>query len=510
MPLPCWQSPINVAKDNKLFDFLFDFIDNNFMKSFKYFCVFSSLVFFFSFSLNSSFAISIPEEKKVAKKFMKMVQEKQMILNDPVANHMITQVGNHILSFLPPQPFDYSFYIVDDDVFNAFASPAANIFAYRGLITALDSIDELAGIIAHEIAHAASRHVSESIDRAKFINIGSLAGMLAGAIIGSQSGGDAGAAIITGTMAVGQTAMLAFTRENETEADEKGIMFLKKSGFAPEGLLSGLMKIRAADYRGVEGIPDYVKTHPGTGNRIAHVETILEGYIPSEKKIKCDEDFRFDMVKYRLLGLYADIEPTFNQLATKLEGSSSNANAADATDTAAIHYGMGLIYARKFMREKALSHLKKALSINIFDPMILLEMGRIYLLNGEPQKALNVLKGLERDPVMGLAARFHQASAHLELRNLTKAKNLFNTVLNKAPSLYPKAYYSLANIMSLEKKQVLSHYYLGVYYAEINHNKTAIVHLNKALDELKDEIKIKKAKELLTRLKKQSVKNIKN
>lgn len=427
-----------------------------------------------------------------------------MILKDPIAGHMVTQIGNHILTFLPPQPFDYSFYIVDDDVFNAFASPAANIFAYRGLITALDSIDELAGIIAHEIAHAASRHVSESIDRAKFINIGSLAGMLAGAIVGSKSGGDAGAAIITGTMAVSQTAMLTFTRENETEADEKGIMFLKKSCFAPEGLLSGLVKIRAADYRGVEGIPDYFKTHPGTGSRIAHIETILSGYTPLKNKIKCDEDFRFDMVKYRLLGLYADIEPAFNQLTTKL---NSNLPPADA---AAIHYGMGLVYARKLMRKKALSHMKKALSINIFDPMVLLEMGRIYLLNGEPQKALDVLNGIEKDPVMGLTARFHQANAHLELKNLTKAKNLFNTVLNKAPSVYPKAYYSMANIMSLEKKQSLSHYYLGIYYSEINNNKTAIIHLNKALDKLRDEAKIKKAKELLARLKKRSADNIKN
>ena len=110
--------------------------------------------------MNSSFAISIPEEKEVGKKFMKMVEGQRMILNDPIAEHMVNQVGRHIFSFLPPQPFNYSFYIIDDDVFNAFASPAANIFFYRGLITSLDSIDELAGIVAHEIAHAASRHVS--------------------------------------------------------------------------------------------------------------------------------------------------------------------------------------------------------------------------------------------------------------------------------------------------------------------------------------------------------------
>ena len=138
---------------------------------------------FFIFSLGTSFAISIPKEKELGKKFMEMVEKRDMILKDPIADHMITTVGEHFLSFLPPQPFDFSFNLVDDGIFNAFASPAANIFVYRGLITSLDSIDELAGIIGHEIAHAVSRHVSESIDRSKYINIGSLAGMLAGIII---------------------------------------------------------------------------------------------------------------------------------------------------------------------------------------------------------------------------------------------------------------------------------------------------------------------------------------
>jgi len=424
-----------------------------------------------------------------------------MILNDPIANHMVTRVGNHIASFLPPQPFNYSFYIVDADVFNAFATPAANIFVYRGLITALDTIDELAGIIGHEIAHAASRHVAESIDRSKYINIGSLAGLLAGALIGSKSGGNAGAAVMTSTMALGQTAMLSFTRENETEADEKGIMFLKKSCFSPQGLLSGLMKIRASDYRGIEAIPDYVKTHPGTGKRIGHVEAILSGYVPSPKKGTCKENFRFNMIKYRLLGLYSDIGPTFARLNTELKNNSSTVIAAN---TAAIHYGLGLIYDRKFMEKKALSHLKKALSINIFDPMILLEMGRIYLNNGAPKKALDVLDGLERDPVMGVMAQFHQAGAYLELRSLSKAKNLLKIIIDKKPSLYPKVYFRMANILSLEKKTGLSHYYLGIYYSKLHHNKTAIIHLNKALSTLKDEPETQKAKDLLSRLQSRS------
>lgn len=128
--------------------------------------------------------------------------------------------------------------------------------------------------------------------------------------------------------------------------------------------------------------------------------------------------------------------------------------------------------------------------------MVLLEMGRIYLLKGEPQKALNVLKGIELEPVIGLMAKLYQASAHLELGNLPESKNLFNAIIDKEPSLYPEAYYRLANIMSLEKNPGDSHYYLGVYYSKINDNKKALVHLNKALDRLKNKTRIEKTKNL--------------
>ncbi|MCP4670599.1 MAG: M48 family metalloprotease [Desulfobacula sp.] len=453
-----------------------------------------SLLIFFVNTLNNSFAITIPEEKKLGKKFMEMIEKQHMILKDPIVEHMMTRVGNHVLSFLPPQPFDYSFYLVDDDVFNAFASPAANIFIYRGLITSLDSIDELAGIIGHEIAHAVSRHVSESIDRSKYINIGSLAGMLAGAIIASKTKGDAGTTIMQGSMAVGHTAMLAFTRENETEADEKGIMFLKKSCFSPEGLKTGLMKIRDSDFQGVEAIPDYVKTHPGTGSRIAHVETILSDYTPLMDKAVCKKDFRFDMVKYRLLGLYANIKPTFNLLQTQL---------ADNPLNPALHYGMGLIYARKFMRNEALLHLKKALALNIFDPMILLEMGRVYLLDGKPQKAVNVLEGIQSDPVMGIMAKFHLGQAYLEMHKLELAQEYMDIVVNEDPLLYPKAYFNLAKIMSQQKQPSLSSFYLGQYYYTIKNYKNAKFHFTKALDTLDDADLIKRSKKLLKQIAKQ-------
>ncbi len=467
------------------------------MKYNKFAALFFVCLFGLSVMVPNSWAITILEEKKLADKFMAMIKERNLVLEDPIVNHMVRQVGYHLLSSVSDQPFEFHFSVINADVFNAFAGPGANLFFYRGLITSLDSIDELAGIVGHEIAHAVSRHVSESVDRSKYVGIGTLAGVLAGAIIASQSEGNAGTAVMQSSLALGQTAMLSFTRENETEADEKGIMFLKQSCFSPQGLMGGLMKIRNADFKGVEKIPEYVKTHPGTGNRIAHAEGILAGYAQPEDKVVCPEDFRFDMVKNRLLGLYSDLDPTFNKLNT-LEKENP--------DDAAIHYGLGFLYERKFMKDKAMEQFKKALSINIFDPMILLEIGRLHLVNDSPHKALQALEGIESDPVMGVMARFYQADANFELQQLTPAKNGFNFVINKSPAAFPKAYLKLANIYAIEKNPGLSSYNLGLYYSQIRNDQAARVHLKRAVDSLTDEGKKKHAKELLDQLNKKAAK----
>lgn len=432
---------------------------------------------FMGWSCLPSFAISIPDEQKLSYKFMEMMKEQRVILHDPVAMHMINTVGYHILSNLPTQPFNFNFYLINDDSFNAFASPASNIFIYKGLLFALDNIDEFAGIMAHEIAHAVSRHVSQSIDRSKMVSIGSMAGMLAGALIGAAGGGEAASALAMGTMAASQSAMLAFTRENETDADQKAVQFLSETGYCPTGLLSGLTKMRASDYRGIEGIPDYFKTHPGTGNRIINLAGLLADYKPPQEKIKVPDTFDFDMVKYRILGLYGNLDTDFNKLETRLQ---------DEPENPALNYGIGLLYARKNQRALAILHLKKALSVKLFEPMILLELGRIYIHDGQLENAKNVLAGVKDNPIMGLWARYYLAIAQLESGDKLLAEKNLKQVLDEKVEAFPRAYYHLANIMSQKKKQAMSHYYLGVYYSESRDFKNAIRHLGRAIETIED------------------------
>ncbi len=448
------------------------------MKFSRRFLISCFILIFLGTSYPQVFAISIPEEQKLSKEFMEMMKGQRIILHDPIAMHMINTVGYHILSGLPTQPFDFTFYLINDDSFNAFASPAANIFIYKGLLFALDTIDELAGIMAHEMGHAVNRHVSQSIDRSKLVNYGSMAGMLAGILVGAAGGGgDAASALTMGSAAAGQSAMLAFTRENETEADQKAFLFLKETGYSPQGLLSGLTKMRASDYRGMEGVPDYFKTHPGTGNRIIHLAGILENYTPAQAIKTPPETFEFSMVKYRLMGLYGNLDTSFNKVTTLLQGEPENP---------ALLYGMGLLYARKNQRDLAISHLKKALSIRLFEPMILLELGRVYIHDGQLESAKNVLTGVKDNPIMGLWARYYLAIAQLESGETLVAENNFKQVLDEEPDAFPRAYYHLADIMSQEKNLPMSHYYLGVYYSESMDFKNAIRHLKRSLENLED------------------------
>lgn len=438
-------------------------------------------------------ALTIAGEKELAKEFMEEVRSQMTIITDPVSLKLVREIGERISGQLPPQPFDFSFHIVDEDQFNAFAGPGANIFVNRGLISSLDKVDELAGILGHEIAHSSSRHVAQMIDKSKLVNIGTLAGMLAGVLVGAGGGSDVGQAMIMGSAATGLTAMLAYSRENEREADQKGVVYLQNAGFSPEGLLTGLEKIRASDWYGTENIPGYLKTHPGTKERIITIESWLSTH-PEARTVQSGIDsHRFQMVKYRLAGMYGNEDYTERDIAARLEADPSNP---------ALHYGMALVLARKNRMQDAVGHLKKALLVNMFDPYVLVELGHLYLMSGQPDKALDVLEGLEMHGEVGIPARYYQGESRLESGDLAGAERDLKIVLKEVPLPYPRAWYSLARVSGEQGKKGLSYFYLGRYYHDIGEDNNARIQLNRSLKLLDSDTVADEARELLKKIEK--------
>jgi predicted Zn-dependent protease len=438
-------------------------------------------------------AMTIGEEKEIAEKYMKSIKKTGLIIKDPIISTLINDVGNEIVATLPPQPFKYSFYVFNVGNFNAFATPGANIFVNRGLITSLDNVDELAGIIAHETAHAANRHVAQLIDRSKIVNFATLAGVLAGILVGSQADGDLGRGLAMGSLAAGQSAMLTYTREHETEADQKGFDYITETSFSPTGLLTSLQKIKAADYYGADNIPDYLKTHPGSSKRIKSLEIMLARHKDKVKPGKPgSKDYNYDMIKYRIIGLYKKSEES-NKIFSRLLKKDP--------DNAAYHYGYGLALTKQLKFDEAEIHFKKALKIKFFDPLILLEIGDLYLRNDQPLKALNIFNGIKNNPIVDVSVDYSLGRANIELGNLIDAKAYLNDVIRIPSTPFPKAYYHIAKIYSKENNPGLTHYFLGNYYFQIKNKKNAIMHLQQALETITDKQKIEKTESILKELK---------
>ncbi|MGD9007451.1 MAG: M48 family metalloprotease, partial [Desulfobacteraceae bacterium] len=104
-------------------------------------------------SASPGYGISIQDEKKMGREFEKVMHRYFTLVEDPIISGYVEQIGNKLLDVIPTQPFDYKFYVIENEVYNASAFPAGHIFINSGLLADLQSVDELAGILAHEIGH---------------------------------------------------------------------------------------------------------------------------------------------------------------------------------------------------------------------------------------------------------------------------------------------------------------------------------------------------------------------
>ena len=254
-------------------------------------------------------AISIKEEQQLSREFLVVLKQHLQIIDDPEINSYIDGIGQKILAALPPQPFTYHFYVIKEDVYNAFAIPAGHIFINSGLLLAMDNEDELAGILSHEISHVICRHVSQRIDRSKNINLATMAGMVAGIFLGAAAGEPAAAqGLIFGSAAAGQSMSLAFSRDDEAQADQLGLGYLNKAGYSAEGLLDILKKIRSRQWYGSDQVPTYLMTHPAVEQRIVDIDSWIASHKQPHPTAEAQarSSARLHKITLRLRALYGD------------------------------------------------------------------------------------------------------------------------------------------------------------------------------------------------------------
>jgi len=234
-------------------------------------------------------------EKQIAmgRSYSQQVEATSKLITDPVIAEYVNRVGQNLVRNSDAQvPFVIK--IVDTDDINAFALPGGFFYVDSGLILAADNEAELAGVMAHEIAHVAACHAAREMSRSQLMNLASIPLIFVGGGIGYAAQSLASLAMPMG--------FLKFTRSFESEADFLGIEYMYKAGYDPQALTSFFEKVKAMEKHKPGTLAKAFDTHPQTPDRIEKTQKEINTLLPALPEYKVDTS-EFEDVKTRLAEL---------------------------------------------------------------------------------------------------------------------------------------------------------------------------------------------------------------
>ena len=402
-----------------------------------------------------SCAFSVGEEREVGEKLLYAVRAAFPIVGEPDIHQYINALGSEVLAVAGVQYFDYRFYVVESNQFNAFAAPSGLIFFYTKLIESMNNEDELVSVLAHEIGHVVKRHLASRMQKGKIVNFASLG--LALAAIAFGGGGAAAQALLTGSLAAGQSAQLHFSREDEIEADLLAYKWINDLHRDPYGQKEMLKTMRRITRYRMGQMPQYLLTHPNPEARLDYVEGLLaaDGSLPLERT--SENDFSFLRFKYRLMSIVKDNKAARAYLVSKMSDSRSS-----DFDVTMARYGLSQLDRKENNLERSLTQLDKVIEelpgrqiLNVDRAILLGEMGLV-------EQAKTILKNEVSNDPFDMYGTFHLAELLDKTGEKEKALQLFFDVSYDMPE-YSAVYFKIGGIMAQLGRELESRFYLGKY-----------------------------------------------
>jgi predicted Zn-dependent protease len=237
---------------------------------------------------------SLEKEIALGKQLAQEVEREAKIIDDPIIAEFVSRVGQNLVRNSDAKvPFTIK--VLDTEEVNAFALPGGFFFVNSGLILKADSESELAGVMAHEIAHVAARHGTRQATRGEIINIASIPLIFMGGWTGYAIRQGAGLAIPMG--------FLTFTRGFEREADYLGLQYLYKTGYDPTSFVDFFEKIQSLEKKKPGTMSKVFSTHPMTDDRIKAAQDEIQKILVSKPEYVVNTS-EFNDVKNRLAMLH--------------------------------------------------------------------------------------------------------------------------------------------------------------------------------------------------------------
>jgi beta-barrel assembly-enhancing protease len=236
---------------------------------------------------------SLESEIRMGKSYAQQIESSVKLNQDPVINEYVNRIGQNLVRNSDARvPFTIK--VVEDDSINAFALPGGFFYVNTGLILAADEEAELAGVMAHEIAHVAARHATRQMTRSQWANIGTIPLIFVGGGIGYAARAAAGLGL--------PLTFLQFSRGFESEADFLGVQYMYKAGYDPQSYVAFFEKIQAKEKKKPGTLSKAFSTHPQTPDRIEKSQAEINKILPDRPQYIVSTS-EFDDVKSRLASL---------------------------------------------------------------------------------------------------------------------------------------------------------------------------------------------------------------
>ena len=366
----------------------------------------------------------------------------QAILRDAETEALFRDMARPIIEAAGLDPRNVQIVMIGDPEINAFVAGGQTVYVHSGLLLAADNINQVQGVVAHEIGHITGGHVVRFGEGMKAATGITLLSLLLGVAAMAAGGGEAGMGIISAGQQAAMGKFLAFSRTQEASADAAGVSFLNKAGISGKGMLDFFGKLRKEEYRLSSSYADvdpYAQTHPISADREATLEHDLKSAPSWNNKTDPALEARFERVKAKLAGYVQEPEQTFRQFPP----SDHSIYAS---------YARAYAWHRAAYPDKANAEIDKLIASAPHDPYFLELKGQVLLESGKPKDALPALReAVQRSNNQPLISALfgHALIATEDPANFDEARKVLRVAVQR-DNENPDAWYQLGIIYERE------------------------------------------------------------